>query len=713
VLAHPRKVIVAALGVTVLCAAAATTLNDRLSTGGLENPASESAAAATQLQSRLHIGTPNMLMLVRSTQGGVDDPRVRAAGLALVGSLANHAGVQSLVSYWTQGAAPPLRSADGHSALIVASLAGSQNQQGKTLDALVPEYQGSRGPFTISITGYAEGQREGAIDSERDLVHSDLVIIPLSLLLLILVFRSVIAALLPILVGVVAIFGSLAVLRLLTNVTEVSVFAVNMTTSLGLGLAIDYSLLLVARYRRERAAGVDVHGAVARAMGTAGRAVAVSCLIVAASVATMLVFPLAFLRSFAYAGIGVVLVAGAAALLVLPAVILVLGDRIERLSIRQPEGNGPGRWYRIARVAMRRPVLTIVLLTAVLITLALPFAGVRFALPDNHTLPKDAPAQQALDVYSAQFHSNEGWPILAVAPGSSAAQTDRWAVRVSELAHVVRVDTVTGSYAAGARRFRVSAINDRYGAAGAAAFSIVDDVQPYSLEAQQLIHQIRAVPHTAPVLVGGTSAELVDTVSSVGAQVPLALGLVALATIVILFAAFRSVLIPLKALLMNTLSLTAMFGAMVWIFQDGHLSTVLGFNPSGTLDLTIPILMFCVGFGLSMDYEVFLVSAIREAWSPARGAAESIAIGLDRSARVISAAAAILATVFLITASSSVSLVKLFGIGLALAVLVDATVVRGLLVPAVMRLAGEANWWAPRWLRRRPPAPSATRSVAA
>jgi RND superfamily putative drug exporter len=476
---------------------------------------------------------------------------------------------------------------------------------------------------------------------------------------------------------------------------------------MGLGLAIDYSLFIVSRYREELHNGLAPHDAVVRTVQTAGKTVTFAAVTVAVALSALLVFPLAFLRSFAYAGIGVAMLAGVVAVISLPALLAVLGPRVNSLRLlrRDPKPVGEGVWHRIATIVMRRPVPIAVGVTALLLLLGLPFLRIQFGLPDDRVLPTSASSRQVQDDIRSRFASNEALTLQVVAtgigdPAARGDEINRYAAALSLTPGAARVDALTGSYIKGQQVAGPGPVTARFVARGATWLSVVPAVEPYSDAGERLAKSVRNVPAPFPVLVGGNSAELVDSKASLFSRLPLAAGLIALATFVLLFLMFGSILVPIKALILNVLSLSATFGALVWIFQDGHLSGVLDFTPTGTLPATVPLLLFCLAFGLSMDYEVFLLSRIKEEHDRTGDNTRSVAVGLERTGRIVTAAAVLISVVFIAFATSGVSFIKIFGLGLTIAVLMDAFVIRATLVPAFMRIAGEANWWAPKWMRR-------------
>ncbi len=707
-----RRVLVVATAVVgfALAGALGGDVASRLSSGGFNDPAAESSRAEDLLAERFGTGAPNLVLLVTANGGSVDQPRVAAAGRALTARLAREADLDDVGSYWSLGSPPPLRSEDGRSALVVARITGTQNEVVRRAEALEERYARPIDGARVEVGGFAAVFGEIGTTIESDLVRAELIALPITLILLLFIFRGVVAAALPLAIGAVSVVGTLLVLRVLSSLTEVSAFALNLTTAMGLGLAIDYSLFVVSRYREELAAGFEPHAAVVRTVRTAGRTVAFSALTVAASLCALLVFPLAFLRSFAYAGVAVAALAGVCAVVVLPALLALLGHRVDALSLRRrpAEPVGEGIWHRVATAVMRRPVPIATVVIVVLLALGSPFLRIDLGRPDDRVLPASADSRQVSDALRRDFGSQEAGALAVVAPDTAAAGTgssrdraiDAFAGRLSDLPGVARVDAVTGVFLEGQKVPVAPEVTRRFAAEEGTWLSVVPSVEPVSEAGERLVREIRGVEAPFPVLVTGTSAQLADGKASLFARIPLAVGIIAVITFVLLFAMFGSVVVPIKALVLNLLSLTATFGAMVWVFQDGHLSDTLGFTATGTIDATTPILMFCVAFGLSMDYEVFLLSRIKEEHDAGADNVASVARGLERTGRIVTAAAALIAVVFAAVATSRVSFIKLFGVGLTLAVVMDAVLIRATLVPAFMRLAGDANWWAPSWLRR-------------
>jgi putative drug exporter of the RND superfamily len=695
-----------------------------LEDGGFEDPNAESTRAEDVMDESFADGGADVVLLATVANGSVDDPDVVADGEALTGELADWPGLADVTSYWSEGRAPPLRSGDGDEALILASIA--DEDEDVVVDDLKDWADEQGGTLDVAVGGPEGFGTEVGTAVESSLGRAELIAVPLTLLLLLFVFRGWVAASLPLLIGGMAIMGTFLVLFALGSITDVSIYSVNLTTALGLGLAIDYSLFVVSRYREELRGGLSVEDAVVRSIETAGRTVTISALIVAVSLSALLIFPMYFLRSFAYAGIAVVLLAMAGAVVTLPALLAAIGPRIDSRRARRraaaaaaagevevaPETHG--FWHRVASAVMRRPLPVALGVTALLLLLGSPFLRLSTGLPDERVLPPSSEARQVSERIQADFEgdSSESFPVV-MEPAPSETALDDYARRVSQVDGVARVDGPGGIYQGGevVAEGGGSGAGDpaRYVGDDAAWLEVVPAVTLQSAEGEHLVEDIRALGvgdaadagsgSGTEALVGGSAAQLVDTKDSLTRLLPWGLVIVAITTIVLLFAMTGSVLIPLKAVVLNLLSLTATFGAMVWVFQDGHLSGVLDFSATGRLDASTPILMFCIAFGLSMDYEVFLLSRIKEEHDRTGDNTAAVALGVERTGRIVSAAASLLAITFLAFGTADVSFLKLFGVGLALAVVMDATVIRGLLVPAFMRLAGNANWWAPRPLR--------------
>jgi RND superfamily putative drug exporter len=704
-----RRRIVVLVGTGVFFAAAGVIgggVAERLSNGGFQDPNAESVRAEEALEAEFGVRTPNLVLLVTATGGSVDDPAIERAGLALSEELAGEEGVGQVLSYWATGI-PALKSEDGESALIAARIAGDEDVVRDRVEEISPHYS-SEGPgYRVAVGGFAEIFRQVGETIEEDLVRAETIAFPITLILLIFVFGSLVAAGLPLLIGGISIVGSFLILTIIAEMTQVSIFALNLVTAMGLGLAIDYSLFIVSRFREEMRNGLEPHDAVVKTVQTAGRTVAFSGVTVGLSLAALLVFPLAFLRSFAYAGVAVVVLAVIASTLFLPSLLAVLGPRVDKLSWRRhrPGSEEAGFWHRMATTVMRRPIPIATIVVAFLLFLGVPFLDVQFGLPDDRVLPDDASSHQVSQVIRDDFEVDATNNVNVVVPDAGdlqqrAGEVEAYAQRLSEIDEVFAVQAVTGTYVDGRKAVEPSDQNRIYRGEDATWFTVVPDVDPNSPAGERLVTEIRALDAPFDVLVGGPSADLVDSKEGLFGRMPLAAALIGITTFVLLFLMFGGILVPVKAIVLNLLSLTATFGALVWVFQQGHLSDTLDFTVTGTIDATNPILMFCIAFGLSMDYEVFLLSRIKEEYDLTGDNALSVAWGLEHTGRIVTAAAATLSVVFIAIATSQVTFIKLMGVGLTLAVIMDATLIRAVLVPAFMRLAGRANWWAPQWMRR-------------
>ncbi|MFD6280080.1 MMPL family transporter [Streptomyces sp. NPDC060209] len=680
-------------------------VGDRLLGGGTDDPSSASSRAGVLLEQHFPSSAPDLVLLIRGEDGaGVDSEQVAAQGARLAERLAFEPKVSGVVSYWQTGS-ERLRSADRSEALILAHLEGDDDTAARTYDRLAPHYRGSPSgsdALDVSLGGSVAVQQEIQTTIEADLLTAELIALPLTLIILFLVFGGAVAALLPLGVGVLAILGTNAVLRLLTSVTEVSVFAQNLTTALGLGLAIDYALLIVRRFREELHQGADPHTAVRTTLRTAGRAVLFSALTVAVSLAAMLVFPLYFLRSFAYAGLSVVLLAAAASLIVLPAVLLLLGHRVDALRLRRTPRRVRQGGGLVERV-VRRPLRYAVTVTALLVAAGVPFLQVEFGTADDRQLPAASEARLVQEAIRDDFTASTtgGVEILA----RNAKGLDRYAAEVSLLPHAAEVDTPLGTYRDGRKEDAATPADASRAADGLAHLSVVPEkgVEDVSPESRRLVEGVRAASsgfEELEPLAGGRAAVLEDSKQAIADGLPTAGLLIAGTSLLLVFLLTGSLLIPLLSVASGALSLTAMFGLVVWVFQDGHLSGPLGFTATGTIEATLPVLMFCIAFGLSMDYGVFLLSRMKEEYDRTGDSRLAVVTGVRRTSGVITAAALIIAVVFVAIGTSQITNSKMLGLGAALAVLVDATVVRGLLVPAVMRLGGRATWWAPAPLAR-------------
>jgi RND superfamily putative drug exporter len=676
----------------------------RLGTGsGLRDDAE--SVVVSDLLSRVGGGGTGISGLIDGRPAG--DPAFQAEVSAAVKDLEATPGVERVTSPWVgDRPVPGLVARDGRAVLVRVELESRLN--GPAYDRAV-EQVGERlravdAPRVV-VGGEERARDEFQEQAREDLERGETLALPVMLVLLFLVFRGVVAALTPLLVAAVAVAGALLLLLGVSHVADISAYSVNVITMLGLGLAVDYSLLVVSRFREERAGGLELAAAIERTMATAGRTVAFSGLTVAASLCGLLAFAEPFLRSLAWGGIGVVLVALVAAVTLLPALLGLWGRRITpgqtptggSGGLMERSGSPPvdrdhGAFYRLSRLVQRFAPVIVVVVATLLVLLALPF---------RHARLENSESRQLFETIQGRFQGGGTDPVVVVvesAPGNPLVAD--YLRRIGELPGVSRAEARQGT---------------------PPQVTVLDVIPEGTSEgpvATSLVERIRALERPVAGGVTGPAAFLVDYRDSLASRLPYALGLIGLATFALLFLMTGSVVVPVKAIVMNVLSLGASFGALVWVFQEGHLSGLLGFDPPGMVDITIPVLIFVFAFGLSMDYEVFLLSRIKEAWDQTGDNDRAVALGLQRTGRIVTSAAALIVVVFLGFAAGELLTIKEVGLGMAIAVVLDATVVRMLLVPATMELMGRWNWWAPPAMRRfhdryglaeqRPPAPPPT-----
>ena len=720
-IAAPRRILVVALLVMVGCGIFGVPVIQHLSAGGFQDPTSESAEATQLLVDKFDQGDMELLISVTSEGAdGVEGGPARAVGTDIAAKLEQSPHVANVTSAWTAppAATPALISRDGKTGLIVAGITGGESAAQKYAKDLTDELVYDRDGVTVKAGGVVMVNVQINAQSEKDLLRMEAIAIPLSFVVLVWVFGGLLAAALPLAVGAFAILGSMAVLRGVTMVTDVSIFALNLSIAMGLALAIDYTLLIISRYRDELADGADPERALVRTMVTAGRTVLFSAMTVALSMVAMVLFPMYFLKSFAYAGIAVVGFAALAAIVVAPAAIVLAGDRLDSLDVRRLIRRILGRpepepkpieqmfWYRSTKFVMRRSIpigLTVIVL---LLLLGAPFLGARWGFPDDRVLPTSASSRQIGDALRTDFEVDSSTNVTVVLPntdGITPDALDGYAAELSRVADVTSVSAPGGTFVAGALTGPPSAAT---GFADGSAFLTVASSAPLFTDASDAqLDGLDAVapPAGAQVQLTGLAQINRDSADAITSRLPMVLGVIAAITFVLLFLLTGSVVLPLKALVLNVLSLSAAFGALVWIFQDGHLGA-LGTTPTGTLVANMPVLLFCIAFGLSMDYEVFLISRIREYWLKSGKTTadndESVALGLARTGRVVTAAALVMSISFAALIAAKVAFMRMFGVGLTLAILADATLVRMLLVPTFMHLLGRWNWWAPKPLAK-------------
>ena len=691
-------VLIAGLALVAVAAVFGLGVFGSLSSGGFDDPSSQSARSLVAEHAAFTSHDADIVVIYSSPSMTVSDPAFRESVSNVVTRLPK-ASIHR-VTTWYQTPSPTLISKDEHATRVIFALSGTSEGAKAALYDQVKPHLGAKG-LTTTIGGPWSVFRDVNHAVSSDIKKAEAISLPIVILLCLVFFGSVTAALMPAFVGGVAIFGAFALVRVITMVTDVSVFSINIITLIGMGLAIDYALFIVSRFREELAKqpGVErerehVSTAIAATMATAGRTVLFSGLIVAASLASLLIFQQSFLRSMGFGGVAAVIAAMLAALTLLPALLAVLGPRIEagrmpwRRGARAEVAVESGAWATLAHSVMRRPVAYLLVITVGLLALGAPFLSVRWGSTDERVLPVSAPSRVAADLGAREFGGGTTSSNIVVA-GASGPQL---------VAYVARLGAVSGVQSA--RVIDQAAARPGGGPTSLVQVSWLGHSQ--SENSQQLVRDLRAVDPGAGThaLVGGFSAGAVDLIDSIGARLPWMGLLVVAVMLVLLFVAFGSVVLPLKAVVMSALSLTASFGVVTLIFQDGYLSGPLGFTSTGYLDVTQPILMLAIIFGLSMDYEVFLLSRIREEWDRTGDNTTSVANGLQRTGRIITSAAILLAVVIGGFATSGIVIMKMIGIGMLVAVLIDATVVRALLVPATMRLLGTLNWWAPGPLRR-------------
>jgi RND superfamily putative drug exporter len=683
-----RKRLIFSLFIVAIFSAGAigTSVFGKLDSGGYNDPKSDSAKAFEYLTDVFKVKDPAVVLVVE-TPNGVNDPAVVATAAKLETSIKGEAGVGSTLSYWSAGGAPTLKSSDENSAFLFIYSEDVEWDNVQSLGKRIQEkYDGKFENLTVYASG--TGVFAHAINTKiaDDLKLSEAISIPLTFILLVFVFGGLVASAMPLLVGVSAILGSLLVIYLLTLFTGVSVFALNLVTGLGLGLGIDYSLLVVNRFREELHSGKSVDEAIKKTVATAGKTVFYSGLTVVITLAALMLFPLMFLKSFGYAGVTVVIMAVLGALVALPALLAILGKRIDKAVVRKGalKPKEDGRWAQTARFVMRKPVSVVVLSLVILTVLAAPIKNIVFSQVDSRVLPASNPAAYAAQLITERFPGQEGNPIEVIIPGGAnkIEQIKNYTQEIAKVDGVVRV----GEPQILGNDVRVIAVHD---------------MGPRTPTAEALIKQIRLIPSPDQTLIGGVAADYADTQIGIAKTMPWALTWIAIGVLLLLFVFTGSLILPIKAVILNILSLAATMGVITWIFVDGNLKWLVGdFTTTGSVDTGSIILVAVVAFGLSMDYELFLLSRIKEEHDAGRSNIESVATGLQRSARIITAAAGLLAIVFASFVLSGVTSIKMLGFGVAFAIILDATLVRALLVPALMRLFGERNWWAPKSLKR-------------
>ena len=683
-----RKKFIFTLFIALILAAGAigSSVFGKLDSGGYSDPKSDSAKVFEYLTDEFKVKDPSVVLVVE-TKNGIISPEASASATRLESQIKLEPGVESTLSFWSSGGAPSLKSSDGNSAFLFIYSESIEWDEVQNLGKRMQEkYEGNYETLRVYASG--TGVFAHAINTKiaDDLKISEAISIPLTFIFLVFVFGSLVASAMPLLVGVSAILGSLLIMYLLTLFTGVSVFALNLITGLGLGLGIDYSLLIVNRFREELHAGKSVEDAVRKTVSTAGKTVFYSGLTIVITLASLMLFPLMFLKSFGYAGVTVVIMAVLGSLVALPALLAILGTRINKAVVRKgaiaPKEDG--RWAQTARFVMRRPVAVVTLSLILLTVLSAPIKDIVFTQVDSRVLPASNPAAAASQIISERFPGQEGNPIEIVVPNGAQItnQIDQFTSEVAKVDGIVRI----GQLQTYGNDVRVTAIHE---------------MSPRTPDAERLINEIRDLPSPEGTLIGGVAADYADTQNGIARTMPWALLWIVIGVLLLLFVFTGSIILPIKAVILNILSLAATLGAITWIFVHGNLQWLVGeFTVTNAVDTGSIILVAVVAFGLSMDYELFLLSRIKEEHDAGKSNVESVAIGLQRSARIITAAAGLLAIVFASFMLSGVTSIKMLGFGVAFAIILDATLVRALLVPALMRLFGERNWWAPKSMKK-------------
>ncbi|CAL9329692.1 Trehalose monomycolate exporter MmpL3 [Streptomyces sp. enrichment culture] len=691
--------LLAAVLLSGVCAVVAVGTWNHLDSGGFEATATSSARADDFLRERIHDGPPDLAFLI-SARGAVDAPDAARAGAAVAQNLRRHDDVLAVRSYW-DGGDPRLRSSDGHHAVVTAVLHGDENDRVDAARDLVPETTGTWGKVEVAAAGPAWMGAQATDDSQRDLLKAELLSAPVVLLVLVLVFRSFLAAFIPLVVAAVAALTTLALLRPLAAFMALSVFSTNLTAALGFGLTVDYCLFLITRYRHEISTGATGEQAVRAAMRTAGRAAVYSSITIAAAMAALLCFPIPFLRSMACAGLVVSLCAAASSCLLLRPLLTVLGHRLAGPGLRDPWRVGPF-WRTTAALVTKRPAVWAGAALLALAVLLMPVLHLRPGPLDERILPPSTQAHSVADRLRDTVPAFQAHGMSVVIPGRSysdeRAAWERYARTWSRGNPEATVTTPATRYRAG----RTLGPGDPALRRPAGTWLHIQlEHPPGTRPSDAAIRDARALDMPGQAWVGGQAARFSDTRSALRANLPAALAVIAAGTSLLLFLFTGSVFLPLKAVGVAALSMSACFGAVIWAFQDGHLAGALGgFTVTGDVNPCILLLLFCVAFGLSMDYETFLLARIQEEYRRSGDNRAAVATGIGHTGRLVTVAAFAVAAAMAGLATSGITLLKILGFGLTVGVLIDATLVRTILVPASMCLLGKANWWAPAILRR-------------
>lgn len=680
---HPWRIAVSGIAFAAICGVFGGPVAGLLQGGGFNDPSAESTSAANRLEAATGIRPDGGVVVVVKTGQPVTSQATLDEIDRVSRVVAADPGIKVALNY-VNTHSPALLSNDGSETLVIGQLRSMSDTDAGVVSTRIQRALAGDAATKVGGFGLANAQVQSQVSA--DLAHAEELAFPILFLLSLWVFRGAVAALLPLLVGGVTILGSFLGLRLVTLETPLSIFALNLVTGMGLGLAIDYSLFMVSRFREELGAGRTTDEALRRTLNTSGRTILFSSLTVAAAIASLMVFPEKFLYSMGIGGVLVALVACGVSLIVLPAVLKLLGTRVNALAPRswqRPLEVGDGFWYRLSHFVIRRPLPVAIAGAALLLLLGLPFAGIKFTSVDASVLPTSTSSRQVADILANDFpdSSKSTVYVIADAPADDSAQVPALVDQIRALPSVTGADAAP----AGSGHWRI----DVHTTDGGLVASTLD-----------VVKGIRSLESPLHVEVGGSSATFIDLQSSLAAHLPIAIAIVITATVLLLFLMTGSVVLPLKAVVMNALTLSAAFGVLVLIFQDGNLSGLLDFISQGALESTQPVLLFAIVFGLSTDYGVFLLSRIKEARDAGETNSEAVAIGLGRTGRVVTAAALLFCVAIGAFATSQIVFIKELGIGTAAGVILDATIVRAFLVPSLMGLLGRWNWWAPSPLRR-------------
>lgn len=676
-----------------------------LKTQGYDNLSSDSARVDSILKNDFNNQDASALLVIDS-QKNVDDPIARSNAEKIIAKVSVEPNVESVSSYWNSGQSSALRSIDGKAGLVLVYFNKdlSSAEVDKTAAHIQATYDNSMSDTRTYVNGMPVLYHAITEQITSDLAKAESIAIPLNIIMLLIIFGTAISSGLPMVVALGSVLGSFLTLFAITQITDVSIFALNLVTGLGLGLGVDYALLIVNRFREELHAGNSVDDSVQRTIASAGRTVFFSGLAVTLVLASLVVFPQYFLKSFAYAGVSVVIFAVLASLFALPAVLAIVGTRIDKYAVRKAvkQTQDDGAWAWLARTVMKRPLLAICGTLIVLACIAAPALSAKFGQVDDRVLPKDNKAAISSAILRDRFDGQQTTPIEILIPQSSADSRSVQTVAddiakeqgvVSVLSPTTYIDNRTGVRTPVTQSSQVS--NDYF------RITAVTERGPRESSSVDIVGNIRNMNLPPATMVGGASATYADSQSGIADKLPVIFGWLTVATLFVLFLYTGSVLLPIKAVILNVLSLSATLGLVTWVFQDGHMMWLTGdFTVTGTLDTSMIVLIAVVAFGLSMDYEVFMLSRIKEEHDRGASTTDAVSFGLQRSGRIVTAAAVLIALVFACFMTSGVTNIKMLGLGTAFAIVLDASVIRGLLVPALMRVAGKWNWWAPQWLQR-------------